>query len=152
MDLVAELTVPGTPQAVWDRLIDPAVLRRCIPGCTDLDRTSETEFAGRMAVKVGPVSATFTGTVMLEELDEPIRCVLSGQGKGGAAGFVKGSAVITLLGAADGTLLSYVASVQIGGKLAAVGNRLFGSVAKRNIDEFFACLEQVLKDDQLFPS
>jgi uncharacterized protein len=148
MELEAEILVPGSRQQVWNRLIDPAVLQRCIPGCSELDRTTETDFAGKMVVKVGPVSATFQGGVSLEEMAEPERCVLAGQGKGGAAGFAKGSATITLLEEGDSTRLAYVATVQIGGKLAAVGNKLFGSVARRNIDEFFDAFQQVMREDQ----
>jgi carbon monoxide dehydrogenase subunit G len=147
MELAAELVVPGDPRSVWDRLVDPDVLRRCITGCTALERTSETEFVGTMTAKVGPVSATFTGNVTLDQMVMPESCVLSGHGKGGAAGFAKGSASIKLAPAEEGgTRLSYVADVQIGGKLAAVGNRLFGSVAKRNIDDFFQRFGQVMQD------
>ena len=146
MELAADILVPGNRKAVWNHLIDSEVLRRCIPGCNELERSSDTEFVGKMSVKVGPVSATFTGTVCLDEMEEPVRCVLTGQGKGGPAGFVKGSALIVLNDEGGQTRLSYVAQVQIGGKLAAVGNRLFGSVAKRNIDDFFVQFGQIMRD------
>ena len=152
MELEGKILVPGARQQVWNRLIDPAILQRCIPGCSELVRTTETEFNGKMVVRVGPVSATFTGGVALEEMTEPERCVLVGQGKGGAAGFAKGSASIRLEVEGDSTRLIYAATIQIGGKLAAVGNKLFGSVARRNIDEFFDGFREVMREDQVVSS
>ncbi len=148
MLLEGEIVVPGQRQLVWNRLIDSEVLQRCIPGCSELARTTETHFAGKMVVKVGPVSATFQGGVSLEDLAEPERCILVGQGRGGAAGFAKGSATITLDEQGEDTRLGYAADIQIGGKLAAVGNKLFGSVARRNIDEFFEAFQQIMRDEQ----
>lgn len=138
MDLVGEFVTSGAPDEIWMKLVDPEILRTCIPGCTQLEHSDDGRFVGKMTVKVGPVTATFSGTVMLTDMVRPVSCRLEGQGQGGAAGFVKGEALISLERVPDGTLLRYDASVQIGGKMASVGNRLFGSVAKRNIEEFFS--------------
>jgi carbon monoxide dehydrogenase subunit G len=130
--------IPATQAAVWAGLNDPEVLRRAIPGCQSMERTGEREFTASVVVKVGPVSATFRGKVELADLDPPHGYTLKGRGQGGAAGFAKGEARVTLAPEGDATRLSYAAEADIGGKIASVGGRLIHGVAKKTVDDFFA--------------
>jgi len=137
MDMSGEHRIPAPPQAVWDALNDPEVLKACIPGCKELERTSDTEFTATVSTKVGPVSATFKGAVTLSDIDPPNGYTIAGQGQGGAAGFAKGNARVALTPDGDGTVLRYEAKADVGGKLAAIGNRLVAGVARKTADQFF---------------
>ena len=130
-----QLAVP--PQTVWEKLNDPATLKACIPGCEQLDKTSDTEFQAVATTKVGPVKARFKGKVTLSDLDPPNGYKISGQGDGGVAGFAKGGATVKLVPSDGGTLLTYAVEAQIGGKLAQLGQRLINGSAKKLADEFF---------------
>ena len=144
MEFSGEYRIPAPPQAVWNALNDPAVLQACIAGCKSLEKISDTEFASTVAVQVGPVSATFKGSVVLSDLDPPRGYTLSGQGQGGAAGFAKMSARVMLSEDGADTVLNYEAKADIGGKLASVGSRFVLTVAKKNADNFFSALARRL--------
>lgn len=144
MEFVGEHLIPAPLDKVWSGLNDPEALRRSIPGCTEMLRTGESEFTASVVARVGPVSATFKGKVELSDLDPPHGYTLSGRGQGGPAGFAKGSARIRLAPEGEGTRLSYVADVDIGGKLASVGGRLIQSVARKNADDFFSAFSGVV--------
>ncbi len=144
MDLSGEYRIPAPRERVWAALNDPDVLRACIPGCRSLDKVSDTEFASTVAAKVGPVSATFRGSVVLSDLDPPRGYTISGQGQGGAAGFARMSAKVTLDDDQGETLLRYEARADVGGKLASVGSRLVQGVAKKNADDFFSAFARTL--------
>ncbi len=116
----------------------PATLKSCIPGCEQLDKTSDTEFQAIATVKIGPVKAKFKGKVTLSDLDPPHGYKISGQGDGGVAGFAKGGATVKLTPKDGGTLLAYDVEAQIGGKLAQLGQRLVNGAAKKVADDFFA--------------
>jgi carbon monoxide dehydrogenase subunit G len=118
-------------------LNDPEVLKLCIPGCEELDKTSDTGFAAKVRAKVGPVSARFAGAVTLSELNPPESYTISGEGKGGAAGFAKGGAKVHLAEDGGATTLSYEVDAQVGGKLAQIGSRLISGTAKKMADDFF---------------
>ena len=137
MKMSGEYSIAASRDAVWSALNDPDVLRQCIPGCEALDQVSATEMTGAVTAKIGPVKATFKGDVTLSEVDAPNSYVLSGQGKGGAAGFAKGSARVALSDIPEGTLLSYDVDAQVGGKLAQLGQRLIDGTARKLSDEFF---------------
>lgn len=143
MELKGETRIEATRQTVWDALCDPAILARCIDGVERLDAVGENRFEGALNAKVGPVKARFAGEVELTEMDPPNRYVLVGEGKGGVAGFAKGSAEV-VLSDADGnaTLLSYVAKAQVGGKLAQLGTRLIEGTAKGYATSFFERFKQ----------
>lgn len=137
MKMSGEEVIPAPRQQVWEALNDPEVLKRCIPGCEEIRKTSPTEFEARVVAKVGPVKAGFNGAVTLSELDPPNSYVISGEGKGGAAGFAKGGARVNLEDAEGGTRLRYDVDAQVGGKLAQIGSRLIDSTAKKMADQFF---------------
>jgi carbon monoxide dehydrogenase subunit G len=144
IEFSGEYRIRAPIQAVWEALNDPAVLRACIAGCQQLDKVSDTEMSALVVAKVGPVSATFRGSVVLSELDPPNGYTLSGQGQGGAAGFARMAAKVGLTADGAHTVLRYSASADIGGKLASVGSRLVQSVAKKNADDFFAAFARRL--------
>jgi carbon monoxide dehydrogenase subunit G len=139
MDMTGEYRIPAPRQKVWEALNDPAILRAAIPGCESLEKLSDTEMTGKVAAKVGPVSAHFSGKVTLSDLDPPNGYRISGEGSGGAAGFAKGGATVKLADdGAGGTILNYKVDAQIGGKLAQIGSRLIDGVARKMADDFFS--------------
>jgi carbon monoxide dehydrogenase subunit G len=142
MELKGEYRIPAPRDQVWAMLNDPAVLRECIPGCETLEGSPGEGFSARVTTKIGPVKATFNGAVTLTNVNPPEGYTISGEGKGGVAGFAKGGADVHL--AADGadTVLTYVANAQVGGKLAQLGSRLIDSTAKKLADQFFACFAE----------
>ncbi len=138
MNLSGEYKLPLPRQAVWEGLNDPEVLKRCIPGCEELIKSSDTEMSAKVALKIGPMSARFSGKVTLSEIDPPKGYKIAGEGQGGVAGFGKGSAVVGLEeDGPDATILRYTADSQIGGKIAQLGSRLIDATAKKLADEFF---------------
>ncbi len=139
MDLKGEYLIPANKETVWKELNNPESLKKAIKGCETLDKVSDTEFNAKVKAKIGPVSAIFNGSVTLTDIDPPNSYVISGQGKGGAAGFAKGNVKITLSEGLEKnkTNLVYSGNAQVGGKLAQVGSRLIGGVIKNTADDFF---------------
>jgi hypothetical protein len=137
MTMNGEVQLAAPRAVVWEKLNDAVVLKQCIPGCEELDKTSETEFQAVATIKIGPVKARFKGRVQLSDIDPPNGYKISGEGEGGVAGFAKGGAVVKLTDKDGGTLLSYDVESQIGGKLAQLGQRLVQGTAKKLADDFF---------------
>ncbi|HUO88076.1 MAG TPA: carbon monoxide dehydrogenase subunit G [Rhizomicrobium sp.] len=137
MDFTGRYVIAAPPRKVWDGINDPAILKACIPGCEQLDKTSPTEFVATARIKVGPVSATFKGKVTLSDMEPPRRCLLTGEGQGGVAGFAKGDAEVILTPEGNMTVLTYTAKASVGGKLAQIGQRLIDGAAKQIADDFF---------------
>ena len=137
MEMTGSHLIPASRESVWDALNDPDVLRACIPGCKELEKTSDTEMTATVVAKVGPVKATFKGEVSLENLNPPTSYSIVGEGKGGIAGFAKGGANVILSDAEGGTQLDYEVDAKVGGKLAALGSRLIDSTAKKLAGDFF---------------
>ena len=146
MDMSGSYVIPARRQAVWDGLNDIDILRQAIPGCDEITKLSDTELEATVSAKVGPVKAKFKGSVTLSEIDPPNGYRISGEGKGGAAGFAKGGAKVTLADAADGTELSYTVDASVGGKLAQIGGRLIDSTAKKMADDFFTRFSDLVAD------
>src|SRR4051795_7731989 len=138
MTMNGEVQLAAPRQTVWEKLNDPEVLKVCIPGCEELEKTEDNGFRAVAKMKVGPVSARFKGRVTLSDLDPPNGYKISGEGEGGVAGFAKGGATVGLTEKDGGTLLKYDVEAQIGGKLAQLGQRLINGAAKKLADEFFA--------------
>ena len=138
MDMTGQYRIAAPREVVWAALNDPDVLRRCIPGCQELDRKSDTEFTAKVTLKIGPMNANFAGAVTLQDLNPPESYTIAGQGQGGAAGFAKGSAAVKLTSDADHTVLDYTAKADVGGKLASLGGRLIQATSKKLTDEFFS--------------
>ncbi len=144
MQMTGEYRINAERETVWAALNDPDVLKSCIPGCQEIENTSDTGFTAKVKAKVGPVSATFNGAVTLSDLNPPESYTISGEGKGGAAGFAKGGAKVKLTEDGEATLLAYEVDAQVGGKLAQIGSRLIDGTAKKMAEQFFGSLaEQV---------
>ena len=139
MVMKGEVDLPASREIVWEKLNDPETLKACIPGCQSLERTADNSgFEAVARIKVGPVSATFKGKVMLLDLDPPNGYRIQGEGEGGIAGFAKGGATVKLEAVGEGTKLHYDVEAQVGGKIAQLGSRLIDGVAKKMADQFFA--------------
>jgi uncharacterized protein len=145
MVMTGEQQLAATREKVWGMLIDPAVLKSCIPGCETLDVIGENEFQAVATNKIGPVKARFKGKVRLTDLDPPNGYKISGEGDGGVAGFAKGGASVQLTEKDGGTLLTYNVEAQIGGKLAQLGQRLVNGAAKKLADDFFVRFAAAVK-------
>jgi uncharacterized protein len=138
MIMNGEIQLNAPRHLVWQSLNNPEVLKECIPGCEELEKTGDLGFRAIAKMKVGPVAARFKGKVTLSDLDPPNSYKILGEGEGGVAGFAKGGAKVTLADKDGGTLLAYSVEAQIGGKLAQLGQRLISGTAKKLADEFFA--------------
>jgi hypothetical protein len=138
MDMNGSQRIEASREAVYAGLNDVDILRQCIPGCEAIEKTSETEMVAKVTLRIGPVKASFSGTVTLSDLDPPNGYTISGEGSGGMAGFAKGGAHVTLEPDGDATILNYTVKAEIGGKLAQMGSRLIDSTAKKLAGEFFA--------------
>jgi carbon monoxide dehydrogenase subunit G len=137
MQMSGERTVAADRAKVWAALNDPEVLKACIPGCQEMNKTSPTQFEAKVVQKVGPVKATFTGEVELTDIVEGQSYRISGKGKGGAAGGASGGAAVNLEEVPEGTKLAYDVDAKVTGKLAQLGSRLIDGFAKKMADEFF---------------
>jgi uncharacterized protein len=149
MDFTGRYIIAAPPQKVWEGINDPTILKACIPGCEQLDKTSPTEFVALARLKIGPLSAAFKGKVHLTDLEPPTRLRLSGEGQGGVAGFAKGDALVELTPEGDGTVLTYTAKATVGGKLAQIGQRLIDGAAKQIADDFFKRFAAALDKPQM---
>ena len=143
MDLSGEYRIPAPRERVWAMLNDPDVLRASIPGCEELEQTADNAFSARVTIKVGPVKATFNGAVTLENINAPEGYTISGEGKGGVAGFATGGADVHLAEDGAETVLTYTANAKVGGKLAQLGSRLIDSTARKLADQFFAKFAEI---------
>jgi carbon monoxide dehydrogenase subunit G len=137
MDMTGERRIPAPRQTVWEALNNPDVLKASIPGCESLEKLADDQMKATAAIKVGPISARFTGKVQLTDIDPPNGYRISGEGQGGVAGFAKGGANVALTDDGADTLLSYQVNAQVGGKLAQLGGRLIDATAKQMADAFF---------------
>ncbi|MBC7280974.1 carbon monoxide dehydrogenase subunit G [Hoeflea sp.] len=146
MEMNGEERIAAPRQLVWEALNDPEVLRECIPGCQELEKTSDTELAAVVKVKIGPVSATFKGEVTLENINAPQSYTISGEGKGGIAGFAKGGADVKLVEDGAETVLTYDVKAQVGGKIAQLGSRLIDSSSKKLAGQFFTRFNEVVSE------
>lgn len=137
MKMSGEELIAAPRDAVWAAMNDTGVLKACIPGCESITRHSPTQMEARVVIKVGPVKAGFTGVVNLSDMDPPNGYRISGEGKGGFAGFATGGADVKLEAVPEGTLLKYDVDAQVGGKLAMLGSRLIDSTARSLATQFF---------------
>ena len=137
MDMSGERRIPAPRQKVWEALNDPEVLKACIPGCDSLEKIGENDLKASAGLKIGPITAKFTGKVTLSDIDPPNGYTITGEGQGGVAGFAKGGAHVKLADDGDATLLTYDVKAQVGGKIAQLGARLIDATAKQMSDQFF---------------
>ncbi|TCR90856.1 carbon monoxide dehydrogenase subunit G [Rhizobium sp. BK376] len=138
MDMTGQERIAAPRDVVWTALNDPDILMQCIPRCESLQWVSESELTARVKVKVGLISAGFTIAITLSNVRSPESYTISAEGKGGLAGFGKGSANVVLEEDGRETILHYEAGAEIGGRIAQIGSRLIGSAAGKLAQQFFA--------------
>jgi hypothetical protein len=146
MELTGEHRIPAPRDVVWKALHDADILKDCIKGCEKFEFVSDDEIVARVKAKVGPVSATFDADVFIENEVPPESYTLRGEGKGGVAGFAKGSADVHLAEDGPDTILTYHAKATVGGKLAQLGSRLVDNTAKKYAADFFSTLTEKLTE------
>jgi hypothetical protein len=137
--------IKAGPATVWEAILDPDMLKACIPGCESMTGSVADGYEAVVVQKVGPVSARFTGVVRMSDVVEGRSLRISGEGKGGPAGFAKGSAGVTLEPTAEGTRLTYEVEANVGGKLAQLGSRIIDGFAKKLADQFFERFQQAVE-------
>lgn len=140
--------IRADPKVVWDAILNPEVLKACIPGCESLTGSVAEGYEAVVRQKVGPVSATFTGLVQLSDIVEGRSLKISGEGKGGVAGFAKGGADVSFEPMEGGTRLTYEAEANVGGKIAQLGSRIIDSFARKLADEFFARFQTAVEEPE----
>ena len=147
MHMTDSRTIAASPEEVWAAILDPEVLMQCVPGCTEMSGSADDGFEATVVQKVGPVKATFKGQVDVSDIVEGESLTLTGQGKGGPAGFAKGAAKVTFVDTdAGGTLLTYDVEAKVGGKLAQLGSRIIDGFTKKLADQFFERFQDGLED------
>ena len=145
MQMSEERHIAAPPAVVWAALLDPAVLKESVPGCEELSGSAEEGFEAVVAQKVGPVRARFSGTVSVSDRVEGESLTLTGEGKGGAAGFAKGAARVRLTPDGEGTRLAYEVDAKVGGKLAQLGSRVVDGFARKMADGFFTRFQEAVE-------
>lgn len=173
MEMLGNRRLGVTQQQAWEALNDPETLKKCIPGCDKFELTGDNTYSVALAVKIGPVSAKFSGKVMLSDIVAPDGYKLTFEGQGGVAGFAKGSSSVSLkpvAGASEaapvvavtdgapateaapvaatsaGCELDYTVQAQVGGKIAQLGQRLIDGAAKSTADDFFKRFEAEMQN------
>lgn len=145
MEMSDTRDIAAEPAVVYAALLSADVLQECVPGAQEVTGNPDDGFEAKVTQKVGPVKATFNGQVTVSDRVENESLKLSGEGKGGAAGFAKGSASVRLEAVEGGTRLSYDVEAKVGGKLAQLGSRIIDGFAKKMADQFFSRLKEVLE-------
>ena len=140
MDVTGSYSFNAAPERVWDLMMDPAAIAACIPGCETLEPDGPDRYRAKITIGLAAITGTYEGTVVITEKIEKssYRLAVEGQGK---PGFVKGDAAITLRPDGGGTVVELTATVQTGGAIARLGQRLIGAAAKMMQDRFFACMQ-----------
>ncbi|MCY4543046.1 MAG: carbon monoxide dehydrogenase subunit G [Rhodobacteraceae bacterium] len=146
MKLDGKQLIRAKRHTVWEKLNDPDVLKQCIPGCREFTGSSEEGFEAVVTQKIGPVKATFRGMISLSDVEPGRSYTINGEGKGGAAGFARGSVKVLLTDLPEGTELAYDADARIGGKLAQLGSRLVGGVSKKLTAQFFDKFGEIVEN------
>ena len=145
MEIKGEQSLAHPREDVWAALIDPEVLGACVPGCKSFDRVAEDQYRASMQADIGPVSAGFTVDIRIADPDPPRSYRLEGSARA-AVGFGRGQADVRLEeDGQGGTKLSYVAKLQLGGKLAQVGSRLLSGITRKIAANFFERFAEVLE-------
>ena len=145
MKINGEYTFDGPREEVWKMLRDPDMLVQALPGTKSLKQTGENEYQGELQVRIGPIAGSFGGklTISNEKPMESLTLTVEGTGK---IGFVKGSGDVVFVDIGGSkTTIKYSGEIQIGGKVASVGQRLFDTVSKSMIDQGLGKLNEILK-------
>lgn len=143
MDITGSYTFSAPPATVWALLMDPVVISSCIPGCEAFEPLGDDRYRAKLNVALAAITGSYEGTIALTEKVEPSSYRLTADGQG-RPGFVKGTAAIALRDEGGSTVVDVRGTVQAGGPVARVGQRLISSVSKMMMDRFFACLQSRL--------
>ncbi|KWR89983.1 CoxG family protein [Cupriavidus sp. IDO] len=137
MEMTQSQRLPVPQQVAWEALNDTELLKQCIPGCESIEPDGENAYLLALTAAVGPVKARFKGRMELQDIQAPDSYTIQFDGQGGAAGFGKGVARVSLAPEGDETVLSYTVHAQVGGKIAQIGSRLVDAAARKMADTFF---------------
>lgn len=151
MEMKGSRIVPTDIETAWRELNDPEVLRACIPGCESIERVADGEYRLVMTARVGPVSAKFSGHLLLADVVAPRSYTLKFEGQGGVAGFANGAAKVNLSPADGGARVDYAVTAQVGGKLAQIGSRLIDGAAAKVANDFFARFVERARSSEVAP-
>ncbi|HJN44161.1 MAG: carbon monoxide dehydrogenase subunit G [Vicinamibacterales bacterium] len=143
MDILGSYQFDAPPQEVWDLLVDTDAVAACLPGCESLVPIDENTYRAALTMGIAAITGRYEGTIKMKDLEPPVSYQLAVEGRG-KQGFVTGSGAINLTAADGGTQVSVAGTVQVGGTIARVGQRLLGSVSKMMMDRFFTCLRKRL--------
>ena len=140
MKISGTQTFPAPRQKVWEFLIDPQRIAKCLPGCEKMEAVGENEYNSQINVGLAAVKGVYTGKIKLDEMQPPshYKMLIDGKGK---QGFIKGSGMLDLEDLSGQTLLKYTGDIQVGGPLASVGQRMIDGAAKMMIGQFFTAME-----------
>jgi carbon monoxide dehydrogenase subunit G len=145
MKLEGSYVFDGPREEVWKIVRDPEVLATALPGAQSLEQVSESEYAGKMHVRIGPVSGVFSGRLVVSDEVPPESYTLSVDGRG-APGFAKGTGKVRLLEhEGERTLMEYEGEMQVGGKIASVGQRLIDTAGRSMIGQGLDSLNNALE-------
>lgn len=136
MKLEGSYTVPARRETVWQRLTDPQVLARSLPGCEKMEPGPDGSYQTELKLGIAAVKGTYRGRVEILDPVPPERYRLKVEGKG-TGGFLKGEGTLTLTESGGGTQISYSGEAQVGGLIASVGQRLVLGAAKQIVNQFF---------------
>ena len=146
MKMSGSQVINAPREAVWKALNNPKILQQCIPGCESIVASSPTQMSAKVVLKIGPVTASFTGAVTLSDIKAPESYRISGKGEGGLAGFASGGASIKLTAnSPNETVMEYDVDAQVGGKIAMLGSRLVDATAESLAQQFFEKFATVVK-------
>ena len=137
MEFSGSIRLRTERKAVWAALNDPVVLQACIPGCTRFEPLGNGLHGLEVGVGIGPLRATFDGSVRLVEIDPARVYRLEGEGSGGMAGLAQGTAEVQLVEIEGGTELVYDITAAAEGRIAQFGARMITGTARRFTEQFF---------------
>ena len=144
MEITGSYAFGGSRERVWNLILDPDAIKSCIPGCETLEPDGENRYRAKITLGIAAIVGTYDGTVVISDRveHESYRLSVEGQGK---PGFVKGDAAISLVADGGHTTVNVAGTVQTGGAIARLGQRLIGSAARMMQDRFFACMQEKLR-------
>lgn len=144
MEITGSYAFGGSRERVWNLILDPDAIKSCIPGCETLEPDGENRYRAKITLGIAAIVGTYDGTVVISDRveHESYRLSVEGQGK---PGFVKGDAAISLVADGGNTTVNVAGTVQTGGAIARLGQRLIGSAARMMQDRFFACMQEKLR-------
>jgi uncharacterized protein len=151
MKIEGSHTIKAPRESLYQLMVDPEILRRCVPGCQSLEAVGDGSYKVTLKAGVGSIKGVFTGSIKLEEMREPEHYKMIVDAKG-PAGFMKGEGLIDLAEQGEETLVNYTGETSVGGTIAGVGQRMVQSTAKMMAGQFFAAIEAeataVLKSEE----